>query len=251
MTPRRLTTRAIGLFLTIFPVWLLTLTVAIAQAPAPRIWQGVYTAAQAERGKAHYTNACIRCHGGDLAGTTAPALTGEKFMEAWGGETVDRLFVKIRETMPPSFGTVLDDEAKLDIVAFILQTGGYPEGPRALTPKDELAGIQILRKGEQAQVQNFALVQTVGCLARGEGNAWVLTRTAEPAVTREESPRENTAATAAATPLGTETFLLLSAAPFKPEAHVGQKMEARGLVYREPGDARLTLTSLSAVGPCS
>ena len=250
MTLRRPATRALALLLTLTSIGLLALRSAAAQAPVPRIWQGVYTAEQAERGKTLYMSACIRCHGGDLLGTTAPALTGEKFMEVWGGESVDRLFVKIRETMPPSFGTVLDDESKLDIVTFILQTGGYPAGPRALTPRDELAGIQMLRKGEQAQVQNFALVETVGCLARGEANTWTLTRTAALAVTRDESPREP-ASTAQARPLGTETFLLLSVAPFTPEAHVGRKVEARGLVYRDAGDARLTLTSLTPIGECN
>ena len=219
-----------------------------AQGGAPDIWSGIYTAAQAERGRALYTNACIRCHGGDLTGTTAPPLTGERFMAAWGGEPLQRLFAKIRDTMPPTFGTILDDGENLAIVSFILQTGGYPAGPRELTVGGELAGIRILRKGEQASVQNFSLVQTVGCLARGDGNAWVLTRTAEPAITTEDAPGPDALAAAADTPLGTDTFLLLSAAPFDPEAHVGQKMEARGLVYREPGDSRLTLTSLKSVG---
>ena len=45
-------------------------------------------------------------------------------------------------------------------------------------------------------------------------------------------------------PLGTRTFRLLSVEPFRPESHQGQKMEARGLIYTEPGDERLTLTSL-------
>ena len=249
MTSERLTARALALVLVPLSAWLLSLARVAAQAPAPRIWQGVYTAEQAERGKTLYMSACIRCHGGDLLGTTAPPLTGEKFMDVWGGESVDRLFVKIRETMPPSFGTVLDDESKLDIVTFILQTGGYPAGPRALTPGDELAGIQILKKGEQVQVQNFALVQTVGCLARGEGNTWMLTKTADLALTRDETPRE-AAAAAAATPLGTDAFLLLSATPFAPESHVGRKVEARGLVYRDGSDARLTLTALTPVGEC-
>jgi hypothetical protein len=44
-----------------------------AQAPVPRIWQGVYTDEQAARGKATFDTACIRSHGSDLAGTTAPA----------------------------------------------------------------------------------------------------------------------------------------------------------------------------------
>jgi hypothetical protein len=28
---------------------------------------------------------------------------------------------------------------------------------------------------------------------------------------------------------------LISVAPFKPESHTGQKVEARGLIYNEPG----------------
>jgi hypothetical protein len=36
--------------------------------------------------------------------------------------------------------------------------------------------------------------------------------------------------------------------PFQPESHTGQKMEARGLIYSEPGDERINLTSLRATG---
>ena len=37
----------------------------------------------------------------------------------------------------------------------------------------------------------------------------------------------------------------MSVVPFKPEGHRGQKMEARGLLYRDETDARLNLTSLA------
>lgn len=231
---------------------LLPMLVAVgAQGPTQRIWEGVYTTGQAERGKAVYMSTCIRCHGADLSGTTAPPLTGDRFLDVWGGESVDRLFVKIRDTMPPNFGTILDEGANLDIVAFILQTGGYPAGPRELSLKDELSGIRIVRKGEQASsVQNFSLVETVGCLARGPNDSWLLTSTADPAATREDAPPPDAAAAAGAKPLGSNTFLLLSVKPFQPDTLVGRKVEARGLVYRAPGDDRLTLTSLIPVGAC-
>ena len=58
-------------------------------------------------------------------------------------------------------------------------------------------------------------------------------------------------AAAATRPLGTRTFRLLSAMPFSPESHQGHKMEARGLIYNEPGDERLTLTSLQMAGNCT
>ena len=131
-----------------------TLVTALgAQAPLPDIWQGAYSTAQAERGKTVYLSACIRCHGADLAGTTAPALKGDRFFETWGGDSVSRLYEKIRDTMPPNFGTILDDSAKLDIVAFILQTNGYPAG-KDLPSGNALASIQILRRGEEDWVRH-------------------------------------------------------------------------------------------------
>jgi len=227
-----------------------------AQAPPvqtlptePRIWQGIFTAAQAARGKETFTSACLRCHGSDLTGVTGPALTGERFYQSWGGEPVDRLFLKIRDTMPPNFGTVLDDKAKLDVVTYILQVNGFPAAAGELAVGgDDLASAQILKKGQQAAVQNFSLVQTVGCLVKGDGTSWRLARTAEPLSTREDSPSPQALQSAASRPLGTRTFGLLSVVPFSPASHVGQKMEARGLVYNDPADSKITLTSLKPTG---
>jgi len=223
-----------------------------AQNPEPRIWQGVYTTAQAERGKTSFNSSCLRCHGDKLQGNTAPALSGDRFFTTWGSEPIASLFAKIRDTMPPNFGTSIDDQTKLDIVAYILQTNGYPGGPGELTQNgNDLATAQILKKGEQAIVQNFSLVQTVGCLGRGPDNTWVLTRTSDPLVTRDDAPSAQSLASAATRPLGTRTFRLLSAKPFSPESHQGHKMEARGLIYTEAGDERLTLTSLRMAGNCT
>jgi mono/diheme cytochrome c family protein len=230
---------------------LLSGTISRAQAPSaePRIWQGIFTADQAARGKETYTGACLRCHAGDLTGVTGPALTGDRFFNSWGGEPVDRLFLKIRDTMPPNFGTVLDEKAKLDVVAYILQTNGFPAGAAELAVGGpDLASAQILKKGQQAAVQNFSLIQTVGCLMKGDGETWKLTRTAEPLATRDDAPSVQALQSAASRPLGTRTFVLQSAVPFGPASHVGQKMEARGLVYNDPADSRITLTSLRPTG---
>ena len=231
----------------------LTCVVAVrAQNAEPRIWQGVYTTAQAERGKASFNSSCLRCHGDKLQGNTAPALSGDRFFTTWGSEPIASLFAKIRDTMPPNFGTSIDDQVKLDIVTYILQTNGYPAGPGELTQNgNDLASAQILKKGEQALVQNFSLVQTVGCLARGPDNTWLLTRTSDPLITRDDVPSAQGLTSAATRPLGTRTFRLLSAKPFSPESHQGHTMDARGLIYSEAGDDRLTLTSLRMAGNCS
>ena len=233
-------------------VALLAGAVGLKAQDTPRIWQGIYTTAQAERGKTVFNTTCLRCHGEDLAGTTAPALTGDRFMATFGNETVDRLFIKIRDTMPPNFGTILDDGAKIDIVSYILQTNGYPAGPRELRPAaPELTAIEILRKGEQASVTNFSLVETVGCLTKGPNDAWLLINSAEPAATRDDAPDPAALSAAAAKPLGRGKLRLLSAAPHDPASHQGHKMEARGLIYQDPADARITLTSLRMVGSCA
>ncbi len=228
---------------------LLACGVGLRAQETPRIWQGVYTTSQAERGKAVFNTTCLRCHAEDLSGTTAPPLKGERFQSSWGGDVIESLFTKVRDTMPPNFGTILDAQVKLDIVTYILQVNGFPAGSAELVVgSTDLASAQILQKGQQAGAQPFSLVQTVGCLTSGANNTWLLTQTAEPVPTREESPSDSGLAAAVSRPLGTKTFRLISAVPFKPESQTGQKVEARGLIYTEPGDERINLTSLRTTG---
>ena len=53
---------------------------------------------------------------------------------------------------------------------------------------------------------------------------------------------------AAARPLGSLKLRLVSVAPFRPAEHDGEKMEAKGLLYRAPSKDRLNVSSLQAVG---
>jgi mono/diheme cytochrome c family protein len=213
------------------------------RAQAPRIWQGVYSAAQAERGKATFLTSCQRCHNADLSGDRGPALKGERFTTSWGGGSVTRLFEKIRDTMPPFATSTLDDAAKLDIVAFILQTNGFPAGDKELAAAD-LESIDVVAQGEQPKAQNFARVQVVGCLARGDAGRFVLTNASEPVVAATDN------AALPVPPAGAGRVMLLNAAPFRPETQVGQRVEARGLVYRDERETLLTVSTLKAVGAC-
>ena len=54
---------------------LLATGIALRAQDTPRIWQGVYTTAQAERGKAVFNTTCLRCHGEDLAGKERVGLS--------------------------------------------------------------------------------------------------------------------------------------------------------------------------------
>jgi hypothetical protein len=49
---------------------------------------------------------------------------------------------------------------------------------------------------------------------------------------------------------GTGRVTLLNAAPFKPDTQVGQRVEARGLVYRDDRDILLAVSALKVLGSC-
>ena len=209
-------------------------------------WDGVFTAAQAERGKQNFLSGrCGGCHKLDLTGDRGPALKGDDFLAHWENGSVVTLFDKIRETMPPNAPNETTDDAKIDIIAYLLLQNGFPAGRSELRAEAESLGIiDLVRKGQTNTIPNFALVQVVGCLSQGPNNTWMLTKTSEPALTRDEEPSAAALRTAQARPLGAQNFTLVSVVPFKPDTHAGQKMEARGLLYKDQNDARLNLTSL-------
>src|ERR687891_144834 len=90
-------------------------TSVIAQDPAP-IWAGIYTSAQADRGRMVVERHCGECHHDDLSGGEGPALVGPTFMLKWETHSVERLFHKIRDTMPRVGDTDVTDQQKLDSV---------------------------------------------------------------------------------------------------------------------------------------
>lgn len=210
---------------------------------------GVYTTAQADRGKDLFLKGrCGGCHQLDLTGDRGPALKGDSFLSHWENGPLNGLFKKISETMPPNAPNETADEAKIDIVAYVLQSNGFPAGSQELKLDAEaLDSIDIVRKGVTAGAPNFSLVQVVGCLAQGPNNAWMLTKTSEPVVTRDDVPTPARLKEAQSKALGSSTFTLISlASSFGATAHQGHKMEARGLLYRDRAtdDHRLNLTSL-------
>jgi mono/diheme cytochrome c family protein len=210
-------------------------------------FDGVFTEAQAERGKQNFlTGRCGGCHKLDLTGDRGPTLKGDDFLAHWDNGSVATLFDKIRETMPPNSPNESTDDAKIDIVAYLLEQNGFPAGKTELRAEGESLGIiDLVRKGQTAAtIPNFSLVQVVGCLTQGPNKSWTLTSTSDPALTREEEPTAAAIRASQGKALGTQTFQLVSVVPFKPEGHVGHKMEARGLLYKDQNDARLNLTSL-------
>jgi len=97
---------------------------------------GVFTEEQAKKGEAAYQRVCASCHGTDLHSTEAeaPDLTDGAFKFGWTGKTLAERFETIRNTMPPGRRGSLDDQAYLDIVAYILRFNDIPAGKQALQP---------------------------------------------------------------------------------------------------------------------
>jgi mono/diheme cytochrome c family protein len=224
---------------------------APAQTSAP-IWNGIFTEEQAERGKANFNQSCVRCHGADLAGLTAPSLNGNRFVSAWENENLYKLFVKVRDTMPPNFGTILTDEAKLDVVTYILRTNGYPTGTQELKVDAEtLENIQVVRKGASQVVSNFSVVRVIGCLASGPNNSWSLSDATDPVLSRDQASTQEELQRAQNAPAGKQRFRLVNVAGFEPQQHLGHKIDVKGLIYKDETDARINVTSFQMAGSCS
>src|SRR6185503_18276151 len=111
------------------------------------VLDGVYTAAQADRGKANFlTGRCAGCHQIDLSGDRGPTLKGDLFLSHWENGSLNSLFKKISETMPPNSANDTTDDAKIDIVAYLLQQNGFPPGAKELKLDAEaLEAIEIAR----------------------------------------------------------------------------------------------------------
>jgi len=210
------------------------------------VLDGVYSDAQALRGKTAYTTFCSACHGSRLEGVSAPSLTDKRFIDRWREGTLDGLYDFIRQRM--SFGRAADakrisDAEYLDILTYVLNVNGYPAGPNELSPGGTGKAMLVGKNGPQP-VPDGAHIVTVGCLAQRDG-VWSLSNAAEPS----RSPTE--AAPSADLSLGTLTFRLadLEAVPdFSPDMHLSHRMRATGYLVRQPNAERISLTSIEMIG---
>ncbi len=110
------------------------------------MWAGVYTEAQATRGRAVYDQRCSACHGTELeGGDMTPSLTSGMFTSNWNELTVGDLFERIRITMPLDSPGSLSRQQVADVVSFLLKANKWPAGETEL-PRETFAlkDIKIL-----------------------------------------------------------------------------------------------------------
>jgi mono/diheme cytochrome c family protein len=109
-------------------------TLLYAQAPMHSAWSGVYTSAQADKGKALFGENCAKCHGGTLDGNDEiPPLKGAHFMADWETQSVAELIARVHSTMPMDNPGKLNTESSTAVVAYLLQQNGMPAGNAPLT----------------------------------------------------------------------------------------------------------------------
>jgi mono/diheme cytochrome c family protein len=215
------------------------------------VWDKIYTAEQAAKGKTDYETSCSGCHGITLEGGRGRPLNGNAFITKWDFQSVNQLYNEIKTRMPRDQPGSLTADAYLGIVTYILQTNKFPAGDTPLAADNKLASTFITRsatataKSAEA-ITTGTLVQVVGCLD-GAAGAWKLTKTTEPV--RTETPDASSAeelkqlASAAA---GSGSFTLLGIyAPM--DEHKGHRMEAKGFIVKDPDGDRVNVVSLEPV----
>jgi len=114
-------------------VTVLALQSTVKAQPTKSVWDGVYTEAQANRGKQGYADQCSSCHGPELTGgEMAPGLAGGEFLAGWDGLTIGDLFERVRISMPQNSPGSLSGQQNADIIAFILASNKFPAGETEL-----------------------------------------------------------------------------------------------------------------------
>lgn len=118
---------------------LIALVAVIAvQAQSPTARDGVYTAAQALRGKTVFDRSCASCHAlvpkGPVSSTSrGPDIAGDEFLTRWNGKPASHLSKIILDTMPSDFSMEMTAPISLDLTAYLLQVNKFPDGKPELT----------------------------------------------------------------------------------------------------------------------
>jgi mono/diheme cytochrome c family protein len=210
------------------------------------VWDGVYSADQATRGQAAYTQNCVSCHKADLLGIEG-AMKGEPFMERRREDNLETLFLDMKATMPRGKAGSLPDQTYTDIISYLLQNNDMPAGAVELKP-GALNKVQLVGKDGPKPVPNSAPVLAVGCLVMNDANAFQLVNASEPVRTRDSFAKIDAELKASASrPLGQYTFRLADAENFDPLPHLNQKVQVKGVIVRSPSGNRINVNSIEGI----
>lgn len=94
----------------------LAIVTVVAQSPARSVRDGVYTAAQATRGRVVYDEKCVSCHANRMWG------------QDWPQKSVFDVYDVVKNFMPEDAPGSLSAAQTRDVVAYILQNNKLPAG---------------------------------------------------------------------------------------------------------------------------
>ena len=97
---------------------------------------GIFTDAQAQRGRTTFNEVCSECH-------TTSEFRGRTFQRNWGRRTVYSFFRTIRSTMPDDNPGGLDEQVYLDVVSYILSMNGHEGGTAELGADSPMRDVRI------------------------------------------------------------------------------------------------------------
>ena len=105
---------------------------------------------QVASGRWQYSQRCSVCHGAQLQGTGAPALTGSTFERQWNGKTVKDFYDYVHDQMPLGQAGSLKPQQYADIVAYIVALSGIEAGTEKFTPDSPMGRVLDLPGGANA-----------------------------------------------------------------------------------------------------
>ena len=211
--------------------------------PSRTVWDGVYTEAQAQRGRGFYAEHCASCHGANLEGAEHRALKGDRFWATWQDTTVDRLLTHVGTNRPHSedgsLKGTLGARVYADIVAYILSSNQFPAGASELA-ETSIGGVRIVKKDGSGELPAGSLAHVVGCLEKGTGRNWTLVKGSRPTRVIEGQNVDRNA------PLGDREFALMFVlTPL--DKFVGHRMSVRASLMGEGGSQGLNVTTIESV----
>ena len=211
---------------------------------------GVYTAAQAERGATVFSQRCARCHGDNLDGIgAAPMLYSSRFLDRFREDALRGLFDFTAANMPLDAKPVpggLSDAEYLDVIAYLLSANDLPPGAKELTAAD-LDGTLLVGPEGPRPLPPSTTVRVVGCLAQSAG-AWTVERASPPARVRKADATDAAELERSGRmPLGTLGFRLPNLADDHPTTilmgQVQKKVQVKGVLNGQAPDARISVLS--------
>jgi len=221
-----------------------------AQQPAPKdrtVWDGAYTDEQAERARPTFDSRCANCHTlgaerGTGAAGNAGGLSSDKFWALFTQRTVLDLLNFVKKNMPNGVAAgSLPAPTYNDLVALILKSNGFPAGQTEVSP-ETVADIQIIPKDGPGELPAGVVARVVGCMTRGDGGDWVVTRATVPVRT----DKGGAVPTDATRPLGTRSFTLRFSLT-KLDRFADQRVVASGLLIGVGGIGGINVSDVTRV----